>query len=257
MKLTFLGTGTSYGVPLVGCECQVCRSTDPADKRLRACILVEDGSTRLMVDTGPDFRQQCLRAGVHSLSAVLWTHLHNDHIIGLDDIRPFSDRQGYIAGYADEPTANRIQETFDYIFVQGRDHPGFPRMNMHIVHPGQSLRFGEITVTPLRIMHGQRPILAYQFEKNGRRLVYATDCSGIPDETMEIIKGCNVFVVDALRQTRHPNHFSLAQAIQATHQVNPGRAFLTHITHELPHQATQAELPLGISVAYDQLALEV
>ena len=257
MKLTFLGTGTSYGVPLIGCECAVCRSSDPCDKRLRSSILVEDGSTRLLVDTGPDFRQQCLRANLHTLSAILWTHLHNDHIIGLDDIRPFSDRQGYIPAYADAATSARLREIFDYVFVPDRDHPGFPRVTLHQVEPNKPVRFGEINVTPLQIMHGKRPILSYQFEKNGRRLVYATDCSSIPPESLDIMRGCNVFVVDALRHATHPNHFSLAQAIEVTHEIQPGRAYMTHITHELPHSDTQSEMPLGISLAHDGLTLEV
>lgn len=257
MKLTFLGTGTSYGVPFIGCGCAVCQSTDPRDKRLRASILVEEGPTRLIVDTGPDFRQQCLRAGVGSLTAVLWTHLHNDHIIGLDDIRPFTDRQGYIPGFADEATMDRLQQTFHYVFQQERDHPGFPRMTPHILQPGDTVGFGEIEVTPLRIMHGQRSIFSYEFLCNGRRLVYATDCSFIPQDSQDRMRGCDVFVVDALRHSGHPNHFSVSQAIEASQAIAPGRAFLTHITHELSHQETEAELPPGISVAYDGLTLEV
>lgn len=261
MKLRFLGTGTSYGVPCIACDCAVCRSDDPRDKRLRACILVEDedenGPLRLMVDTGPDFRTQCLRAGVSFVSAILWTHLHNDHIIGLDDIRPLTDRCGYIPGYADAPTLARLRAIFDYAFVPNRDHGGFPRVTPHLIEPGQVLHFGALQVTALQIFHGQRPILAYEFAKNGRRLVYATDCSRIPSESLERMKGCDVFVVDALRHVAHPTHFSVEQALEAIAQIGPGRAFFTHITHELGHAQTEATLPAGVQIAYDGLELGV
>lgn len=257
MRLRFLGSGTSYGVPYIGCDCAVCLSDDPRDKRLRACIAVEQGDTRLIVDTGPDFRAQCLRANINSLSAILWTHLHNDHIVGLDDVRPLSDRQGYIPGYADAATMERLTEVFGYIFVQDRDHGGFPRVTPHIVEPGQTLQFGEISVTPLQIFHGQRAILSYQFECAGRRAVYATDCSRIPPQSLEAMKNCDVFIVDSLRHTEHPNHFNLKQALEAVESIDPERAFLTHVTHDLSHAKVEATLPPRVRIAYDGLEIEV
>ena len=257
MRLRFLGSGTSYGVPYIGCDCEVCRSTDPRDKRLRASVAIEQDEVRLIVDTGPDFRQQCLRAGINSLTAILWTHLHNDHIIGLDDVRPLSDKLGYIPGYADAATMERLAETFGYIFVQQREHPGFPRVTPHVVAPFQALQFGEISVTPLPIFHGEREIVAYQFERAARRLVYATDCSRIPDATLEAMKGCDVFIVDSLRHAEHPNHFNLKQALEAIEKINPGRAFLTHITHDLGHAVVEATLPARVRLAYDGLEFEV
>jgi phosphoribosyl 1,2-cyclic phosphate phosphodiesterase len=261
MRLRFLGTGTSYGVPYIGCDCEVCRSSDPRDKRLRASILVEDTTTdvvtRLLVDTGPDFRAQMLRAGVNSLSAVLWTHPHNDHIIGLDDIRPLTDRQGYLHGYANAATMARIQNVFDYILIQNRDHGGFPRITPHIVEPLQTLRFGAINATPLPIFHGVNEIFSWEFEKDGRRIVYATDCSRIPTESLQRMKGCDVFIVDALRHTAHPNHFNLEQAQEAVAQIGPKQAFFTHITHDLGHAQTEATLPDGIKIAFDTLELDV
>lgn len=258
MRLCFLGTGTSYGVPYLGCDCAVCTSHDPRDKRLRASLAVENEATRLLVDTGPDFRQQCLRAEIHSLDAVLWTHGHNDHIIGLDDIRPFSDRAGYIQGHADAKTGERLLKIFDYCFVPGRDHPGFPRVNLQIIEPFQTLRFGEIAVTPLPISHGRAgEILAYEFEKNGRRAVYASDCAGIPDASLERMRGCEVFIVDALRQSAHPNHFSVAQALEASQKIGAKRTFFTHLTHELGHAETESTLPDGVKLAFDGLEVEI
>lgn len=258
MRLRFLGTGTSYGVPYLGCECAICTSVDPRDKRLRASIAVESGDTRLLVDTGPDFRQQCLRAGITSLSAILWTHAHNDHIIGLDDIRPFSDRAGYLNGYANAKTGERLLKIFDYCFVEGRDHPGFPRVTLNLIEPFGTLRFGEITVTPLPISHGRAgEILAYLFEENGRRAVYASDCVGIPEASLERMKGCEVFIVDALRQNEHPNHFSVAQALDASRNIGAKQTFFTHITHELGHAETEKTLPDSVKVAFDGLELEI
>lgn len=261
MRLRFLGTGTSYGVPYIGCDCEVCRSTDPRDKRLRASVLVEDSTTdvvtRLLVDTGPDFRAQMLRAGVSSLSAVLWTHWHNDHIIGLDDIRPLTDRLGYIHGYTNARTMERLNQIFDYIFVQERNHGGFPRVTPHIVEPFQTLEFGAIKATPLPIFHGTNAIFSWEFEKDGKRIVYATDCSRIPPESLERMKGCTVFVVDALRHTAHPTHFNIEQALEAIRAIEPEKAFFTHITHDLGHEQTEATLPESVKIAYDTLEVDV
>lgn len=262
MRLRFLGTGTSYGVPYIGCDCAVCRSDDPRDQRLRASILVEDASTepvtRLIVDTGPDFRVQMLRAKVNFLSAILWTHSHNDHIIGLDDVRPLSDRQGYIPGFADARTMARLSSVFDYCLIQNRDHGGFPRVSPHTIEPFQTLQFGEIAVTALPISHGRAgEILAFEFEKSGRRIVYASDCAQIPDDSLQRMKGCEIFIVDALRHTAHPNHFNIEGALDAIEKINPQRAFFTHITHDLGHEETEKELPERVRIAFDGLELNV
>ncbi|RYX83465.1 MBL fold metallo-hydrolase [bacterium] len=262
MTIRFLGTGTSYGVPYVGCDCAVCRSTDPRDKRLRASVLVEESSeqvvTRLLVDTGPDFRQQMLRAQVNHLTAILWTHSHNDHIIGLDDVRPLSDKQGYVPGYSDARTNERLQAVFDYCFVQDREHPGYPRITPHIVAPFETLQFDAIAATPFPISHGRAgEIFAWEFAGPTGRFVYASDCAGIPDASLECMKGCDVFVVDALRHTAHPNHFNIAQALEAIEKIDPQRAFFTHITHELGHVETEATLPERVRIAYDGLELTI
>ena len=154
-------------------------------------------------------------------------------------------------------TSQRLREIFDYIFVPERDHPGFPRVTPHVIEPFQKLQFGEIEATALPIFHGERPILSYQFAHNHRRAVYATDCSGIPDESLQRMKGCDVFIVDALRHAAHPNHFSLAQALEIIERIDPGRAFLTHLTHDLGHAATEKELPARVRIATDELELEI
>lgn len=264
MKLTFLGTGTSYGVPYVGCQCAVCHSTDSRNKRLRSSIVVEERGdsphtplTRLLVDTTPDLRQQLLTSDICTVSAILWTHSHNDHIIGLDDVRPLSDRGGYIPGYADAETISRLKVVFDYVFVQGREHGGFPRVNDHLIQPHKSFNIGAIAVTPIPIWHGKREIFAYRFECEGRVLVYATDCSAIPDESWDWFRGVDVLVLDALRHQEHATHFSVGQAVEVVQKVRPRRAFLTHAAHDLDHEATNAMLPKGTELAYDFLSVEI
>jgi phosphoribosyl 1,2-cyclic phosphate phosphodiesterase len=256
MILRFLGTGTSYGVPFVACDCPVCTSDDPRDQRLRCSVLVESGDTRILIDTGPDLRRQLLTAGVSYISAVLWTHAHNDHIIGLDDLRPVSDRQGYIPGYANEDTLANLHRIFDYALATGREHGGFPRIEAHPIHAGQVLQLGDLTVTPLEVFHGQRSILSYKFEADGASLVYATDCSCIPEESRAAMRGCDVFVIDALRYRPHPTHFSVEQALAEIEEVHPGRAYFTHLAHDLGHAATESTLPPHIRVAYDGLEVQ-
>ena len=257
MKLSFLGTGTSYGVPYIGCDCAVCQSSDARNMRLRASILVEDDATRLLVDTTPDLRTQLLRAEVTSLSAILWTHLHNDHVIGLDDIRPISDRVGYIDGYADRETMARLKTVFDYVFVRERAHGGFPRASDHLLEPRQSVQLGAFKVTAIPIMHGRREIFAYRFENDDKILVYATDCSHIPDASWELMEGADLLVLGALRHREHPTHFTLNQALEAVERLQPRRALFTHIAHDLDHESTNATLPPNVELAYDGLSVEV
>jgi phosphoribosyl 1,2-cyclic phosphate phosphodiesterase len=257
MKLTFLGTGTSYGVPYIGCSCAVCTSPDPRDKRLRSSIMVEAGDTRILVDTTPDMRQQLLRAGVGSLTAILWTHVHNDHIIGLDDVRPISDQQGYIPGFADAATVAYLRQSFAYVVAEGRTSGGVPRVSPQIVMPNERLLIGEIMVIPLAIYHGQREILAYRFEHEGKVLIYATDCSCIPETTKAAMRGADVLVLDALRYDEHPAHFTVPQALEATAELQPERTFFTHIAHDLSHTATNEQLPSGVALAYDTQEVEL
>ena len=259
MKLIFLGTGTSHGLPYIGCDCAVCTSGDPLNKRLRSSILVEsdDGATRILVDTSPDLRQQFLREKIGFVSAVLYTHTHNDHIIGLDDLRPITDKIGYVPVYASAPTMAQAQTIFGYAFIPNRDHGGFPRLTPHVIENGATFEIADFRITPIPIMHGKSEILAYRFEQAGSTLVYATDCSQIPDGSWELMKNPDVFVVDALRHNPHPTHFTTAQAMEAAQKLKAKRTFFTHIAHDLDHHETQAVLPKNVSMAYDGLQLAV
>ncbi len=232
MRLTFLGTGTSYGVPFVGCDCEVCRSSDPRNKRLRCSILVagdcchesEEHAERtlILVDTTPDLRQQFLRAHVHYISGILWTHDHNDHIIGLDDLRPLSDRLGYIHGWGNEQTTGRLEAIFDYAFVQDRERGGFPRLTAHIAQDYQSFEIGDVKITPIPIWHGQREIFAYRFDCNGRTLVYATDCSNIPDESWAPMSNADVLVLDALHEKAASHAFQYRTSLRRDGKTQAG-----------------------------------
>jgi phosphoribosyl 1,2-cyclic phosphate phosphodiesterase len=259
MKLTFLGTGTSHGLPYIGCDCVVCASTDPLNKRLRSSIIVEsdDGKTRILVDTSPDLRRQFLRAEISVVSAVLYTHTHNDHIIGLDDLRPITDKIGYIPVYASATTMAQAQKIFGYAFIPDREHGGFPRLTPHIIEPRTPFEIADFRITPIPIWHGKGEILAYRFEQNGSTLVYATDCSGIPEASWELMKNPDVFVVDALRHKPHPTHFTTEQAMEAAQKLHAKQTFFTHIAHDLDHHETQAALPPNVSMAYDGLQIAI
>lgn len=262
MKLTFLGTGTSHGLPYIGCQCEVCTSSAPKNKRLRCSIILEDddASTRILVDTTPDLRQQFLRENLSSVSAVLWTHTHNDHVIGLDDLRPVSDLCGYLPTYASASTLAHLQVLFGYAFVQGREHGGYPRLIANEIRARESFEIaapsGNFKITPIPILHGQAEIFAYRFETPRSTLVYATDCSHIPEASYELMTGADVLILDALRHRPHPTHFSIEQALEAVRVLAPRRALFTHIAHDLDHDITNALLPGGVELAYDGLHLK-
>lgn len=259
MKLTFLGTGTSHGLPYIGCECEVCTSTDPLNKRLRCSVLIEDeaGHTRILVDTTPDLRQQFLREKISRISGVIWTHTHNDHIIGLDDLRPVTDICGYIPAYAEAPTMAHLQNVFGYAFVQNREHPGFPRLSSRLIEPRVAFEIGDFQITPIPILHGRNEILAYRVEHAGKILVYATDCSFIPDDSWELMQSPDVFIVDALRWREHPTHFNVEQAMAAAKRIGAKQTYFTHIAHDLDHHATNLQLPPKVEMSYDGLQIEL
>lgn len=251
--VTFLGTGTSTGVPMIGCTCGVCRSTHPRDKRLRPSIFVDvPGHAQILVDTTPDLRQQALRYGITRLDAVLFTHSHADHILGLDDIRRFNMvQQAPIPCYATPPVWESIRQTFSYAF-DGRPRlgGGVPKVEAHDID-GPFVVKG-VRILPVPLWHGRMPILGFRFGS----LAYLTDCNAIPDESWALVDGVDTLVLDALRDKPHTTHFTVAEALDAVQRIRPRRAFFTHMTHDLGYEETSARLPAGVELAYDGLVLD-
>ena len=252
MRLTFLGTGTSTGVPTLACRCPVCTSSDPRDKRTRPSVLLEFDGRAVVIDTAPDFRQQALREGMERLDAVVFTHTHADHVLGLDDVRVFYFRQRVpIPIYASGRSMDDIRRIFTYIFDQTYPYGGIAKLDPHIIDGPFDL-WGERLI-PLPVLHGNLPVLGFRFGKTA----YVTDFSAIPDSTVPLIEGLDVLVLDALRHKPHPTHSSLEQSLDWVERLKPRRAFFTHIAHELGHEATNAALPPHVRLAYDGLKLDL
>ncbi|PYU97963.1 MAG: MBL fold metallo-hydrolase [Acidobacteria bacterium] len=252
MRLTFLGTGTSTGVPTLACRCPVCTSSDPRDKRTRPSVLLEFDGRAVVIDTAPDFRQQALREGMERLDAVLFTHTHADHVLGLDDVRVFYFRQREpIPIYASSRSMDDIRRIFTYIFDQTYPYGGIAKLDPHIIDGPFDL-WGERLI-PLPVLHGNLPVLGFRFGK----AAYVTDFSAIPDSTIPLIEGLDVLILDALRHKPHPTHSSLEQSLEWVERLKPRRAFFTHIAHELGHEATNAVLPPHVRLAYDGLRLDL
>jgi phosphoribosyl 1,2-cyclic phosphate phosphodiesterase len=257
LRITLLGTGTSHGVPMIGCACAVCRSSDPRDRRTRPSILVEmpeagHGVRNVLVDTSTDLRAQALAFGLARVDAILFTHSHADHILGLDEVRRFNVLQRTaIPAFGDERTVEDIRRTFAYVFQPCGGGGGVPQISLFRI--GGPFTFGGLDIVPIPLWHGRRPILGFRFGP----FAYLTDCSRIPDESWPLLEGVRTLVVDALRDRPHPTHFSVAQAIEAAARIAPERTYLTHICHDLPHEATCARLPRGVELAYDGLVLDL
>ncbi|MGI9166825.1 MAG: MBL fold metallo-hydrolase [Pyrinomonadaceae bacterium] len=252
MKLTFFGTGTSTGVPSIGCECETCTSDDPRDKRLRVSILIEHANQSVLVDTSSDFRQQALRHKLKRLDAIVITHCHADHIFGLDDIRPLNFRYGALGVYANERAWPDIRRIFTYIFEPSHFGGGLPQVIPHTVVSGASFCLGsELEITPLEVIHGRLPVMAYRFND----FAYATDLSEIPARTIEAMDMLDVLVLDCLRFKQHPTHLWLDRALEYIERIKPRRAYLTHIAHDVKHARDSARLPEGVSWAYDGLVV--
>jgi phosphoribosyl 1,2-cyclic phosphate phosphodiesterase len=253
-RVTFLGTGTSHGVPMIGCGCATCRSTDPRDRRLRPSIYLEvAGGGRILVDSATDLRQQALASGLTRVDAVLYTHAHADHILGLDELRRFNMIQGTtIPCYADAPTWDALRRTFFYVFDGiARQGGGVPQLEPREID-GPFDAAG-VRVRPIPLLHGRLPILGFRFGT----FAYLTDCNGIPDASWPLLDGVDTLVVDALRDKPHPTHFTVDEALAAVARIAPRRAFFTHMAHDLPHAATCARLPRGVELAYDGLTVDV
>jgi phosphoribosyl 1,2-cyclic phosphate phosphodiesterase len=253
LKINFLGTGTSQGVPVIGCRCKGCLSTDENDKRLRSSILVEEGDQVIVIDTGPDFRQQMLRAQTTKLDAVLYTHEHRDHIAGLDDIRAFNFIQRKPMDiYAEERVMRALNNGFPYVFAE-KKYPGIPQVIMHAIST-EPFTIGEIEVIPIRLMHYRLPVLGFRIGE----FAYLTDGNYISEGEKEKLIGVKYLVVNALRRESHISHFTLAEAISLIGDLGPRMGFLTHISHQMGlSRDLIKELPPNIQPAYDGLVLEV
>jgi phosphoribosyl 1,2-cyclic phosphate phosphodiesterase len=252
MRLTFLGTGTSTGVPSIGCECETCTSQDARDKRLRVSVVIEHAGQSVLIDTSSDFRQQALRFGLKRLDAVLITHCHADHIFGLDDLRPLNFRHGATGLYANERAWVDIRRIFKYVFEPSHFGGGLPQIVPHTVVPGAVFCLApELEITPLEVIHGRLPVMAYRCND----FAYATDLSEIPQATMDLMHDLDVLVLDCLRFKEHPTHLWVDKALEYIEKIKPRRAFFTHIAHDVKHARDSAKLPDGVSWAYDGLCV--
>ena len=252
VKLTFLGTGTSQGIPLIGCECKVCQSTDVKDKRLRTSVLIEHNNNTFVIDTGPDFRQQMLREKVKNLNAVIFTHEHKDHIAGLDDVRAFNFLLNKpMDVYATERVQNAIKKEFSYIFSDEK-YPGIPKINLHTIATGKFAINGT-TFIPIEVMHHKMPVKGFRIGG----ITYITDANFISEEEKKKIKGSEIIIINALRKEEHISHYTFKQAIDLMFELEPKKAYFTHISHQLGlHKEVMNELPDWIELAYDGLTVE-
>jgi phosphoribosyl 1,2-cyclic phosphate phosphodiesterase len=252
--LTFLGTGTSQGVPMIGCDCAVCHSSDPRDKRLRSSVYIETPEIAFIVDTGADFRTQVLRENIRRVDAVVFTHSHTDHIMGFDDLRRFSWQRGSMPVYASAKTMADLERVFLFAFKGTNPFPGYLKPEPHIV--SDPFYLGETKITALPVPHGRAEVNGYMVSRSGRNLIaYLSDCSAVPDEIAQTIAGVECLIIDALREKPHPTHLSVAQALEVAARVQPNQTYFTHIAHELPH-SFEKNLPPGTHMAYDGLKLK-
>ncbi len=249
MKITFLGTGTSQGVPVIGCKCEVCQSQDPKDKRLRSSILIQIEGKNIVIDAGPDFRQQMLRENVQKIDAVLLTHKHKDHVAGLDDLRPFNYLQkSPIDIFADKQTLETVKKEFSYSFEKS-DYKGAPKMNLHEIENKKFTAAG-IGILPIKVKHEKMDIFGYRI----KNFTYITDANYISPTEMQKIEDSKILVLNALRYQKHPSHFSFSEALEIMHKIKPEKGFLTHASHKIDiYKDVQKKLPSFVELAYDGL----
>jgi phosphoribosyl 1,2-cyclic phosphate phosphodiesterase len=250
--LTVLGSGTSMGVPTIGCTCAVCHSPDPRDRRTRPSVLVEYDGRSVLIDTTPDFREQAIRERIRRLDAVIYTHSHADHILGLDDLRPlsFHREEGRIPLYASEEVARTVRHVFSYIFEEAYKFGGLAKVELKNIDG--PLELWGARFDPVRILHGDAPIFGFRFGS----AAYLTDFSEIPAESMARLRGLDILFLDALRHKPHPTHSTVENSLRLVDELRPQRAFFTHICHDLPHEATNALLPAHVKLAHDGLKLQ-
>jgi phosphoribosyl 1,2-cyclic phosphate phosphodiesterase len=252
-SILVLGSGTSVGVPMIGCGCKVCHSDDARDKRLRPSVLVRLDDTRVLIDTSPDFRSQALRFGIERLDAILYTHAHADHILGLDDVRPFNFLQKTeIPIYASEEAFETIRQTFRYVFEKAPSESSRPRLQTH-VFPNELIEVAGLRFEPIPASHGKGTVHGFRFGD----CAYLTDHSGIPPESLERLQNLDVLFLDALRHNPHPTHSTVEESLRTVEQLRPKRAFFTHISHDLMHATLEARLPEHVRLAYDGLEIAI
>lgn len=252
MKITFLGTGTSYGVPMVGCECRVCTSDDPKNSRTRSSIFISEGEYNILIDAATELRIQCLKNSVKRLDAVLLTHSHADHVLGFDDLRHFNrKRKTNIPVYGSEETVNNVYSMFSYAFKEATSSGSKPKVTLIPIEG--NLNLSGMEIIPVEVQHGQERVTAYRFEK----FAYVTDVSHIPQDSVEKLMGLDLLIIAALRNVPHEKHFSIEQAIKMVSTLRPKRTYFTHIAHEIDYEETDKTLPAGINLAYDGLSIDV
>jgi phosphoribosyl 1,2-cyclic phosphate phosphodiesterase len=253
MKVTFLGTGTSQGVPIITCTCAVCSSTDPRDNRLRASVLIETEHTNIVLDTGPDFRQQMLREKVQKVDAILFTHGHKDHTAGFDDIRGFNWKtKEAMEVYANEEVEIVLKRDFHYAFAEHK-YPGVPNLNLNVIQ-NKNFMIRDVAITPIEVLHYKLPVFGYRIGD----FSYITDANFISDSEKEKLKGSKVLVLNALRKSEHISHFTLDQAVAIAREIGAEQTYLIHMSHQMGlHAEVDSELPEGINLAYDGLAVNL
>ena len=252
LKLTILGTGTSQGVPVIGCRCPVCLSSDPRDNRLRSSVLISAGDKNILIDSGPDFRQQMLRADIRHLEAILLTHEHNDHVIGIDDVRPFNFNSGNaMSVYALKRVADDLRRRFQYVFAE--PIPGLPRIELIHIRNDSLIQFDDFSIQAISVMHGPLPILGFRIGP----LTYLTDVKTLLPAELEKLKGTRYLIVNALQHKYHPTHMSLTESLAFVKMVQPEKTWLTHVSHLMGLTADiNPTLPEGVELAYDGLEIE-
>jgi phosphoribosyl 1,2-cyclic phosphate phosphodiesterase len=256
MKLTFLGTGTSSGIPVIGCGCRVCASPDPRNRRRRTSLYLQAGGLHLVIDTPPDFREQALQFKIPQVDAVLFTHAHADHIFGFDDIRRYNTIQdGVIPAYGAPATIESLNRVFDYIRLEKM--PGLYRPRIEYREVSGPFSLGEVRVIPLPVVHGPEPAMGYRFNCAGRSLAYVPDCKQMPESTLEALIGVDVMILDALRHRPHLTHLTVAESADLLGRIGARRSFIDHLCHDLDHEETQVALrPMGVEVPWDGLSVE-
>ncbi len=256
MKMTFLGTGTSTGVPMIGCDCPVCTSDNPRNKRWRTSAYVTSGNARLLVDASPDFREQALRYKLPRIDAVLFTHHHADHIFGFDDIRRYNTMQdAVIPAYAAPETMSELKRIFDYVGTEKVE--GFYRPRIDFREIDGPFEVEGLSIEPLAVEHGTTPTIGYMFTEEGKSIAYVPDCSGMSDKLVEKLKGIDVMVLDGLRHRPHMSHLTIKDSVKMLQRIGAKESYIIHICHDIDHDETEKTLPEGIRLAYDGLVLEL